>query len=411
MSQNFYFSAEKKVAPFKVPNNTHYLDDDIVNLDSDEETEPIKYYIIETLTGNRMLRIPDYYIATGLPPDTDRNLAIQTRVIARRMLSHFPASYDEKKQNFHFLYKNDDNAFYPGMVGAHHYRENGIQYYLVFFDDGHVQYVPNNNIRVVFGNYGTKYVHANAQEFYDYYFSEVKNGTLREIKTYVKKQIRVFLNGNFELAQVMGYDPNKPALVTVDFVKSKQAECLFAGSPRFEPIWKDLLKDKRMKYYNDTNITMIEVSSDSEEEEEYQSPKKSPMPVNAKDLTQKVLMFRAHKLMGDKYRAGKTYARHVCSPECVKDYEQSRKIFRFDPLKRPMLAGWSRHINHICHYVTPCGRLCKSMASLYNYLKETQSKLTIDCFSLSPNIKPMTEIRSSSEVGIKYLNEVSIVSC
>lgn len=403
------FPAEKRVTPFRATNDANSTDDDIINLDSDEETEPIIYHIVETLTDNRILKIADHHVANGNPPDPGDKLAIQTRIIARRMLALFPMAYDEEKKNVRYLYKNDDDAFYAGVIGSHNYCENGMHYYLIFFDDGHVQYVPSNRIRVVFGNYGTKYVHPNAQKFYDYYFSSIRNSSLREITTCVKRQIRVCLNGSFETARVLSYDPNKPALITVDFIKSKQAECLFAGSPRFEKIWKELLKDEKMKKYNDTNITMIEVSSDSEEEEDYQSPKKHPLPANAKDPTQKTIMFRPHSLMGDKYKAGKSYRRHVCDPKCIENYEQSRRIFRFDPLKRPLLAGWTRHMNHTCYYVAPCGRICRSLNALYKYLKETQSKLTIDCFSLSTNIKPMTEIRSVSDYGIKYLNDVSVL--
>lgn len=376
-------------------------------MDSDEEDDPNKYYNLEFPDGE-MKKIPYQYMANALPPEPDEQLRPGTRVIARRNSDLFPGAHYKGKGGF-VMYPNDDNAFYVGILSEHNYVENGVRTYFVFFDDGHAQYVSSENIRVVMGNFGSRYVHRHARQFYDYYFTCSQRKKIMEIVFSIDKHIRVFLNGAFEWAEVFEYDPDKPAIVGVHFLESHQVEFLYAGSPRFELIWTKIVKDKKFEQINDANTTMLEVSSDSEDDETYKSPEKRPLPPDARDPLQKTVMLRPNLLIRD-IKPPRRLDRHYCSHRCIEEYESNKQIFDFDPLKRPLLAGWQRNItSNCCTYITPCGRLFATIEQTHKYLINTKSKLSIDCFSYSNGIECMTEVRSvTTPDNTKYLNDVSV---
>lgn len=382
------------------PNN------DIINLDSDDddgdESEPVIYHFVEC-ADKTLKKIPDYYMANGYPPEQYVKLKPGTRVIARRKLKLFPVTQVSELGPEH-LYDNDDSAFYAGIISESASYKNDCWYYMVFFDDGHAQYVSNRKIRVVFGDYGTKYVHPNAQQFYEYYFGE----EVVEVNCEEDKNARVFLNNAFEMAKVV---KRQDRLVLLDFGRLNLLEWLYIGSPRFEKVWTSIYRNKKLKKYHDANSTMIEVSSDSEEEEDdYVSPVKQPLPLNAEDPSQRMISLRPKKLI-DGYKEMQDLGRqHICNPKCVLEFERNDKIFDFDPLKRPLLAGWKRKISGSCVYVTPCGRSFATIDSTHRYLLNTNSKLSIDCFTFSVNIDCMMEVHSySGSNRIYYLNDVSSI--
>lgn len=345
--------------------------------------------------------IPDYYMANGHPPEKYVKLKPGTRVIARRKLKFFPVTQVDELGPEH-LYANDDSAFYAGIISASESFKNGCWNYMVFFDDGHAQYVSNRKIRVVFGDYGTKYVHPNAQQFYDYYFGKV----VAELDCKIDKNARVFVNSAFELAKVV---KRQEKLVLLHFGKLNLMEWLYIGSPRFEIVWKEIYNNKKLKKFHDVNATMIEVSSDSEEEEdEYVSPVKQPLPLDAEDPSQRMISLRPKRLIDDYKEMQDLGRQHICNPKCVLEFERNDKIFDFDPLKRPLLAGWKRKISGSCVYVTPCGRSFATIDTTHRYLLNTNSKLSIDCFTFSVNIDCMMEVYSySGSNPIYYLNDVS----
>lgn len=390
---------------------------DVVTIDSDDDDaeneseayKPMRYHIVKCNDG-QMKRIPNHCMSNASPPEPAIKMRSKTRVIARRKTDGLPLIYSRFKNEYVQIYANDEEAFYPGIISDYKFMENNIWNYLVFFDDGHVQYVSSNNIRVVFGNYGTKYVHKNAKRFYNYYFNAIRTTKLSEIRpTKFDCQLRVFLNGEFELAEVVEYDENKPGLVLLQYEKSRYAEWLYVGSPRLETVWMTINKNKKLERYHDANATLIEVSSDSEEEEDYKSPQKHPLPANARDPLQKRITLQPSSLI-DNYKPTKRLERgHLCGRHCVREFERNLQIFEYDPLKRPVLAGWTRNVSGLCQYVTPCGRSFTTIEAVHKYLFNTKSKLTVDCFSFSPNIDCMTEVHSYAPGGrTDFLQDVSL---
>lgn len=391
--------------------NTSKTDKSIIILDSDDdEIDEIKYHVVELPEGT-IKNIPDYYMASGYPPDSHTQLRSKTRIIAkRRQEDLFPFTVNVENGPIVYLYKNDDSAFYAGMISDHRYMEDDCWKYLVFFDDGHCQYVASKNIRVVFGTYGTKYVHENARQFYDYYFNAVNKCKLPEIQCTINNKVRVFSNGQFELATIAECKPDQK-LVRMHFKSTNHVEWIYIGSPRFERIWKSIVQNNKLKRYHSANTTLIEVSSDSEEEDdEYKSPQKQPLPSNAKESSQKIFRIRPEMLIDDYKPSQKLDRQHVCQRACVREFERNRQIFTFDPLKRPLLAGWTRkNTSRVCYYIAPCGRSLNTIDAVYKYLRKTKSKLSIGWFTFSINIDCMTEIRSVSNNGQTiYLNKVKL---
>lgn len=390
--------------------NSSSTSSDIINLDSsDDETEAaVKHHIVVGPDG-KTRKVPDYYMAYGYPPDPQERLPHGLRIIARRKQKDFPIGFSEHGPAY--LYHNDDSAFYAGILSCEYMVRNENYYYMVFFDDGHVQYVASNSIRVVFGNYGKKYVHENARKFYDYYFHRVQSKRLMEIVCKKDNSLKVYLNGRFEIAKVYEHNKEKRrGLVLLQYLKSNQAEWLYIGSPRIESVWKLIQKDKEMQNYHDTaNDTLILVSSDSEADESYsQSPQKKPLPSDAKDPMQRTIVLQPDDLIDNYKPTQKLDRHHQCGRKCVRLFEKNPQIFDYDPLKRPILAGWTRKITGICYYIAPCGRSFNTVEATYKYLLTTKSKLTIDCFSFSSNIECMKEVQSYNDTGREYfLNDVS----
>lgn len=389
------------------PSNIIVLD----SSDEDDETKPetVIYHTVEDPFG-KIRKIPDYYMAYNIIPDPNVRLPNQLRVIARRKQEHLPITWAGRA--IEYLYHSDDSAFYAGILSCEGMHRGGQWHYMVFFDDGHVQYVKSSNIRVVFGNYGKRYVHENAQKFYDYYFYRMKMRRLMEVQCKVDMTYMVFLNNRPELAKVADYEPDKRrALVLFHFLKTNHAEWLYIGSPRIERVWKLIHKDKQMQQYHQMNDTLIEVSSDSEAEDEFdlQSPQKKPLPVGAKDPKRRTIRLAPNELIDGYKETQRLDRQHTCGKRCVRDFEWNPKIFDFDPLKRPILAGWTRTTKGLCEYTAPCGRPFRTIETTYKYLITTGSKLTIDCFSFSCNIECMKEVISYNGTNSQYfLNDVSI---
>lgn len=414
----FFFLAkdEKKFKPLANGENI-----EIIDLDSDEETEesvPIEYHLVEC-PDKSIKTIPEYHLANSNPPPIHQMLVPGTRIIARRKSYYLPTMVDTTGRQS--VFKNDDSAFYAGIVSSHNCKKNDCWYYLIFFDDGHAQYVSGRKICTVFSNFSAKYVHSNAQRFYDYYFDSVKQRAgimeMGDFDAHATKKLRIFLNGDFELATVHRPDTNRPALVrmVVPCLSFEWEEWLYIGSPRFQQIWTTMLKNNKLDQYHDGNSTMIEVSSDSEEEDDdYVSPVKHALPPTAKDPSQKTVFLRPDLLIENLIPPQELDALHTCSNNCVQDYEMNPKIFEFDPLKRPLLAGWKRLRNKrnlrlfYVVYATPCGRQLTTIQDTYKYLLQTNSKLSIDCFTFSGKIECMMEVRSyNGSNHPEYLNDVS----
>lgn len=102
-------------------------------------------YVVEFASDRTRRDVASYELAKHVVP-ADSELEKGTRVVARRT-EELPYKWSEIGVKIE-LYPNDPREFYPGILAA--FNTDGR--YLVFFDDGMVQYVPKSHIRRVLGN-------------------------------------------------------------------------------------------------------------------------------------------------------------------------------------------------------------------------------------------------------------------
>lgn len=89
--------------------------------------------------------VASYELARNVIPNHD-DLSLGTRIIARRLNDNLPYTLDENRKKV-MLYANGEHEFYPGIL-VRFDRDR----YLVFFDDGIIQYVLKECMRRVEGN-------------------------------------------------------------------------------------------------------------------------------------------------------------------------------------------------------------------------------------------------------------------
>lgn len=395
---------------------------DIVNLDSDDEEEVINYHIIESKDRTiGVKKVPEHFIAAYDPPDLSKELPERMRVIARRKSELLPyiTSQSLGENDRTYLYQSDDNAFYAGIIGCSSYKYEGSSYYLVFFDDGHVQYVTQTDIRAVLSWPEFKYVHPNAKKFCDYYFNGPNANRVPEIVGKIGDHVDVHVKGGFESANIVDtkipIGSKTPQLFKIYFEKWNRYEWIYTGSPRLKKVWLYMAKTKELWPFNpDAESSMIELSSGSEDEEELTRLSRPP-PKSAKnetkDTKQISVILNVERIV-DNYVPAKNYYKHICNNKCVGSGENYPIIFQYAPLDRPMLAGWKRQksTNASIQYTTPCGRSFKSITHIAKYLVATSSKLTIDCFYIKSNIRCLYEKITQAignDGGSRMLNDVS----
>lgn len=407
-------------------NTSNVADDDIINLDSDDdqENEPIKYHIVESKDSSiGMIKLPEYCIAKYEISDSNEVFGAKWRVIAQRNGELFP--YTKDPNNTYFLYKNDNTAFFAGIIGDSKYKKNNVWHYLIFFDDGFVQYVDHSRIRLVFTNTSYKYSHQNLNKFCEYYFTGPSLDKTPEMICNVGCVVQVYVNGAFNKAYIVNeFIPDNhelPTLFQIYFNKWKRFEWIYSGSPRFELIWKHLNRSKMLDQFNpDMDKSTIELSSDSEDDELVTpSPKKSigSHSIELQESYQVVRDSEAKDIIAG-YKTTKHLKKHVCSNQCVIKFESNSAVFQYAPLDRPILSGWQRLMKHSenrrqIEYITPCGRRYLSMVRVRKYLIATNSRLTMDCFSLDRKLRCLHEKITQAPPrsgGVCTLNEVSIFS-
>lgn len=393
---------------------------DIVNLDSDEEDEINNYHIIESKDRTiGVMKVPAYSLATFEELDEDAELPERMRIIARRNGELLPYTKSLSSNEKYYLYSNDKNAFYAGIIGYSRYQQNNNWHYLVFFDDGHVQYVAQCNIRAVFHLPQLKHVHPNAKKFCEYYFNGPENEKVPEIVAQTGDTVSIHVNGSFESAIVLNtFVPvgcKEAQLFKVHCQKWNRFEWIYTGSPRLEKVWTYMTKAKGLWIFNpEADSSLVELSSDSEDEEDHTMPSIQPCPADQIADTYQISERLDPARIVRTYRPPLKYKKHVCNAECIKAGESDPIIFQYALLDRPLLSGWIRHtLNGRIEYTTPCGRSYKSINSITKYLISTNSTLAIDCFSVDKEVRCLYERTTQvpqGPGGIRALNDVSSFS-
>lgn len=103
-------------------------------------------YIVEFLHDGEQMNVAEHELASENIPDHSAVSDIGTRVIAKRCSKELPYIVNDKFQRVPLLPSQDDE-FYPGIIAF----VSGNRF-MVFFDDGPVQFVKLDFIRRVKGD-------------------------------------------------------------------------------------------------------------------------------------------------------------------------------------------------------------------------------------------------------------------
>ncbi|EGT52142.1 CBN-MET-2 protein [Caenorhabditis brenneri] len=101
-----------------------------------------------------------------------------------------------------------------------------------------------------------------------------------------------------------------------------------------------------------------------------------------------------------------------CGPDCLRKMDEDpyhEKFHKNSPMHTPLMCGWRRskftmgsgkkRCNHkkIIVYFAPCGKPLHDMASISQYIRDTRSRLTVDCFSFEEELDTETFVTVEKE--------------
>lgn len=385
------------------------------------------------------------HLAYGQCPE--KRLNIGTRVIA---LSRNTELTRKKTAEF-------TSNFYPGVIA-----ETLSSYtnwrYLVFFDDGFVQYVHHDNVRLVCESPEKVWElieEPGARTFIEGYLKEFKKKRpIVQVRT--GQRIQTEFANKWYNAVVSNVDGS---LVQVFFDDVKRYEWIYRGSTRLFPLYRKLRHLNPSANRNEATIEYIVIDDKNEPERSIESPKISQDPVTsltqhskvpgiqrtfasqaARDTPQqkqrdqkravakkstnptpkpvvhnmnnstiyvdedkpkgKVIYYTAKK-----HFDVKKYITHVCQPSCL--IQITNNLNAYSPLSKPLLSGFDRQIcrtkfnKKSVVYKAPCGRRIRNMLEMHKYLRLTNCKLNVDNFSFDPLIHCLAEYVIESYVTKK----------
>lgn len=335
----------------------------------------------------------NYELAEYRPPKT--KLSSQTRVIAKL-----------------------NSVRYPGMIGFFAaniysciYVKNNC-YYLLFFDNGRCDYVPESDIRVVYGDPKWSQVHSNAANFMKYLFDKTLPGRLPMhslLQNSVRKQIntRVCIesNGRWKCANVI--DRVFDDLIKIRYDRSEQCEWIFRGSLRLSSIWRVL--HSTLPTTNPLFETSTILLSSDDEDSDTSERMSTTSTISASESTK---FYQEHaivkQMLAESAQNNKKYYQKKASHECSENCHPTKlNYIECSELLKPMLLGWHRQKKRLIRYVSPCGKTLQHMFEIHRYLKRIKCKLLdVNNFSFDRNVDCLRTSETYSDA--KYiLNDVN----
>lgn len=302
--------------------------------------------------------IPKYNLAFGTSPNID-DLLPGKRVIAKRCSEKISMQLEYK------LLINRNESFYAGIAAPeNHNDQKSISTRLIFFDDGHVEYVPIRNIRIVYDNCGHSFAHANAETYFKHLLSTDNKSDMLTLKA--DDKIVVECDGDWLNAVVIKVDRS---LVRILFQKLFRYEWIYVGSPRIKKI-------QRKKNENSFESDAI-ISHDEHDELIGPFTLFEDLEVPVQEIENTISIKSTHHQLSFKVNPN-----HLCSNKCVSNAE-SIDASEFGAFYRPLQCGWKRLKKPHVTYVSPCGKEFKGIKRIDEYLIRTKSSLLIDYFTFN----------------------------
>ncbi|KAI4479208.1 hypothetical protein M0804_011347 [Polistes exclamans] len=359
-------------------------------------------------------------------------IPVGTRIVA---IFHEAENYETTREKY------DSNNFYSGVVAEPPKSTNKYRY-LVFFDDGYVQYVTHKDILIVAES---------SPRVWEDVASESRDFVKKYMETYperpmVKLQndqiVKTEWNGKWWVARVKQVDAS---LVQMQFDADQRTEWIYRGSARLGPLYVELLKaNARQQGHhaslnassrhripvisNKNNLPYVEYTSNIEVDEEKKNilidkPSNTEFNENqsvntsksvstiaplqsravAKKSTSKkavvtditpynstIEMKSSHSIVYYQTQneiQTRKYIPHKCGPKCIRSISFTPEDLKgYSPLSIPLLCGWNRQLckfpkaKKVILYQAPCGIRLRNMEELHCYLRQTNSPMSVDLF-------------------------------
>lgn len=350
---------------------------------------------------------PEYFLAFRELPFIRSNSVLRTRVIAQRDSNLLPHVRETNGDEYISLCNKEYGKFFAGIATEQIYL-NQCEHFLVFFDDGHVQYVPSSKMRNVIGKFTWDGVNENLRKFIRY-LDELKgiaivsdsNLNLNFGRLKDEQIIKVELNGRWQKAKVM---MNFHKLIKIQFEASERFEWLYCESPRFESTWRMINSNRILNeclspviITNGNNVIHLDDDDDD------------CSNANRTHSSRNEILDQIRSQL--KEPTIRRLVNHKCNKDCLSIQEKSNKMCRANQLVRPLIAGWKQirfdgDVKQKVVYITPCEHICMNMKEVHIFLMRTESQLGIDCFTFDSSID-CTRIMDESPES-KILTEVTI---
>ncbi|XP_060858818.1 histone-lysine N-methyltransferase SETDB1-like [Metopolophium dirhodum] len=316
-----------------------------------------------------------------------------------------------------------DNEFYAGIVAEPPNAFNNFRY-LIFFDDGNVQYKQHRDIRLVAHRTNIHVV-----------WEDVEENSRDFIKSYLEKyperKMVKLVNQHFELAeyqcqlQMVKVLEVDASLVKLYFINSQHSEWIYRGSTRLYNIFKKQIKSERGNRLRQSGLKEPFVKFTNVKEDPSRlltdgGARKSisKNSTTAGDGTQECNKNKANAtkvvdlIFPETVHNPIKYSKHKCNPLCVTwtsyNHESTRTI---NMLTIPLHFGFRRYLTEInkyqkkVEYRTPCGVTIQNIEQMLEYLIVTKSAMTIDQFNFDKWVNPFAEYKIIKSV--QFLKDIS----
>ncbi|KAL2725053.1 histone-lysine N-methyltransferase eggless-like [Vespula squamosa] len=384
-------------------------------------------------------------------------IPVGTRVVA---VFHDMENYEKVAE------KLDASNFYSGVIAEPPKSTNKYRY-LVFFDDGYVQYVTHKDIFVV---------SESSPRVWEDVATESRDFVRKYMETYperpmVKLQngqiVKTEWNGKWWVARVKKVDAS---LVQMHFDADQRTEWIYRGSARLGPLYLELLKaNARQQGHhaslntpsrhripvisNKNNLPYVEYTSNVEADEEARniqigkqsdtapnenqncnisksasatapsqsravakkSTSRKPIVTDTATYNPNIEMKSSHSIVYYQTQneiQTKKFVPHKCGPQCIQSISFTPDDLKgYSPLSIPLLCGWNRQLckfpkgKKVILYQAPCGVRLRNMEELHYYLRLTGSPMSVDLFDFDYWVHCLAEfVLDKCFVNIKDLS-------
>ncbi|XP_050536343.1 histone-lysine N-methyltransferase SETDB1-like [Daktulosphaira vitifoliae] len=342
------------------------------------------------------------------------------------------ASFDENPVRFpvgsrvisKFTDQDSTNCdyYYAGVIAEPPNLINQFRY-MVFFDDGYVQYRQHKDIRLIRHKCSQVWndVHQDSKEFIYQYLKKYPERQM--VRLNKKHFVRAENQNQWLLAKVLEVDAS---LVKLYFMDTKKSEWMYRGSSRLWNIFEQQTKSEKgirvrqsgLAYLNKPFVEYTSIEEDTNNIVKSVA-RKSTTKSSTTQCDEEVKsgknqdIFKiTNLLLPASIPHPKTFIVHNCNFSCIKwteyDYNKTKLI---SMLATPLYFGFVRYIAHFnstqkcVMYKTPCGRTIRNMKEMHDYLLSTKSKMTVDQFDFNSWVNPLVEFKVLK--SIKFLHDLS----